>query len=371
MITLITGAPGAGKTLLAVAEFLVDAEKNGRAIVVDGIPDLSVTHEPAPPVADWTQHVDDSSSQDGKKLLFTFGQGSLVVIDEAQRVYRPRGVGSRVPLEVAAFETHRHQGLDFVLLTQHPNLIDANVRKLVGRHIHIRDLGILGRKVYEWPEVADPSRFRDAPIQRSYKMRKEAFSLYKSASLHVKPQRGIPKGFVLLAFAVPLLAFMVLRGYTSISSKVLPSVAQTAAVPVSAAAPLVSPSVAGGVVVDRDELLVEFIPRVSGQPETAPGYDPLRIVKNMPVVAGCVQTSTKCSCQTQSGVDAGLDRFQCLAWIKNPPFDPYRDAPIVERPTGASEARLAATAGNGGAASAVTPDGAMDTMQSKGTNRAS
>ena len=149
MITLITGAPGSGKTLLGVSEILRTEADKGRQLIVDGVPELVIEHQPAQPLAEWTKVVVDPSSQDGKKLLFTFPEGALVFIDEAQRVYRPRAAGSRVPPEVAAFETHRHQGLDFVIVTQHPNLIDANVRKLVGRHLHVRDLDIFGRKVYE------------------------------------------------------------------------------------------------------------------------------------------------------------------------------------------------------------------------------
>jgi len=335
VITLITGAPGAGKTLLAVSDFLTQAEQDGRTIIADGIPDLAIVHQPAPAVPDWTTIVEDASSQDGKKLLFSFPQGSLVVIDEAQRVYRLRAVGSKVPPEVAAFETHRHQGLDFLILTQHPNLIDSNVRKLVGRHLHIRDLGILGRKVYEWPELGDPNKFRTAPIQRKYPMRKQAFSLYKSASLHVKPQRGIPKGLLVVALCVPLLLAGSWLAYRSIQSKIEPPPVKAAATAV-----VVQPSVASGPsVVDRSEMLVEFSPRVPGRPETAPAFDSLRQVKLMPVVAGCIQTKNRCTCQTQTGHDAGLDRMQCEQWIKNPPFDPYREPPVLpasdERPQAA------------------------------------
>lgn len=326
MITLITGAPGAGKTLLAVTDFLLSASREGRRIIVDGIPELAVDHIAAPAVSQWTKVISDPASQDGKKLVFDFPEGALVVIDEAQRVYRPRPVGSKVPPEVAAFETHRHQGLDFIILTQHPNLIDANVRKLVGRHLHIRELGILGRKVYEWPEASDPNKFRTAPIQRSYKLHKKGFTLYKSASLHVKPKRGLPKGLLAVALAVPLLLAGSIYAYRSVQSKVEPSTVQ-------APKPNVLSSAVSAVeekIDPRLAMLIEFSPRVPGRPETAPAYDELRQVKNMPVVAGCVSTSKRCTCQTQSGTDAGLDRSQCLAWLSNPPFDAYRE--VLHKP---------------------------------------
>ena len=49
MITLITGTPGTGKTAYAVSEL----EKiSGKNIFVDGIPELQLPHEIAPPVTE-------------------------------------------------------------------------------------------------------------------------------------------------------------------------------------------------------------------------------------------------------------------------------------------------------------------------------
>jgi len=327
MITLITGAPGSGKTLLAVTDFLLEASRENRQIVVDGIPELQVAHLAAPPLVEWTRVVEDPHSQGGEKLLFNFPDGALVAIDEAQRVYRPRPVGSKVPPEVAAFETHRHQGLDFLILTQHPNLIDANVRKLVGRHIHIRELGLLGRKVYEWPEVGNIERFRDAPIQRKYQLHRKGFTLYKSASVHVKPQRGLPKGVLAVALAVPLLLGGSYLAYQSIQKKMSSPGAVVEVTNKGVAEPVAV--AAAALVVDPSAMFVEFVPRIAGRPETAPAYDELRQVKNLPVVAGCFSSVKRCLCQTQTGTDAGLSRDQCLAWIANPPFDAYREPVVV------------------------------------------
>ena len=56
--------------------------------------------------------------------------GSVYFLDEAQNIYRPRSSASKVPESVAAFEVHRHKGLDFFLITQNPRLIDANIRAI-------------------------------------------------------------------------------------------------------------------------------------------------------------------------------------------------------------------------------------------------
>ena len=198
MITLITGAPGAGKSAALVDMLFEWAEKN-RRIYVDGIPDLVVSHELMSDPRQW--HVPGVCED-----------GSVIVFDEVQRLWRVAAAGSAVPPDIAALETHRHRGLDFYIVTQHPNLIHQNVRRLVGRHVHLRDLGILGRRWYEWPEAGDPLRFRTAPVQRSYKVPRRVLGAYKSASIHIKPVRSIPRSIWVVLVGVGLLGAAVWYG---------------------------------------------------------------------------------------------------------------------------------------------------------------
>ena len=169
MITLITGTPGAGKTALAVAMLL--EEKGARPIFSSGIQDLKIDHQPTPPVEDWTQEVPTPEDPTVKESVFTFPPHSIIVVDEAQKVYRPRAASAKVPPYVAAFETHRHTGVDFWLITQHPGLLDGNIRKLVGRHVHIRNT-FFGRYLYEWPECGEPDikSSRQLSASRRYKL---------------------------------------------------------------------------------------------------------------------------------------------------------------------------------------------------------
>lgn len=187
MLTLITGAPGTGKTA-AVVDLLHTLGKD-RPLFVYGLDGLLIPHVPLVDPHKWMDEVPD---------------GACIIIDECQDVWRPRGPGSKVPDHVAALETHRHRGLDFFLTTQGPNLVDANVRALVGRHIHLRELGILGRQWYEWPECADQCRtqFRNAPFKKRYRLPKHVFKDYKSASIHVKPLRSFPTALVVAALAL-------------------------------------------------------------------------------------------------------------------------------------------------------------------------
>lgn len=193
MITVISGEPGNGKTAYVVSEMLKEAEA-GRRILVFGIPDLKVPHERTPPVAEWTELVPHDDDPDILVPRFTFPHGSLIVIDEAQDVYKPRSASSKVPPISAALERHRHLGLDIWLITQKPMLLDSHVRQEAGRHLHIT-ANWKGRELLEWPSVRNPSDRAEVAraITVPYKLPSHVYDLYKSASLHVKVKRRVPR----------------------------------------------------------------------------------------------------------------------------------------------------------------------------------
>lgn len=315
MITLITGAPGTGKSAACVS-MLFELSK-GRPVFVDGIPDLAVEHTPID-ARQWPQAVPD---------------GALVVIDEVQRVWRPTGPGSRIPEDIAALETHRHRGLDFIVITQHPKLVHSNVRNLVGRHVHLRDLGILGRYWYEWPEAGDPGSFRSAPVKKKYRLPKKVFGAYKSATEHIKPARSVPPA--LIVFAVAMVVLLVVLGRMVWRFSTDPDLAEPAAVQPGDIAPapgrsfrsVSSPDTRGQVhsVITGTTLTVAMMPRLAHDPGSAPAYDHLRVVRVMPRIVGGFCEGDSCRCFTQQGTDPRVPAEVCREWIANPPFDPYRE----------------------------------------------
>ena len=315
MITLITGAPGSGKSAALVA-MLVDLAKD-RTIYCHGIPDLAVPHVPLDDPTTWPDTVPD---------------GSIIVIDECQTVWRPSGPGQKIPDHIAKLETHRHRGLDFYIITQGPNLVHSNVRALVGRHVHLRDIGFLGRWWYEWPETADNCRtgWKSAPIKKRYRLPKHIFGQYKSASVHVKPVRSFPKVVVVLVLAVLLCGYLAFKVYGTIASKIAPSSVPPSApsgnlpfpgTPQPASPGQPADGIAKPAFIDDR---VDFIPRVSNVPESAPAYDEIRKVVNMPQVTGGACFKGVCKCYTQQGTDSGLTHAHCKAWMQNPSFDHYR-----------------------------------------------
>lgn len=330
MITLITGAPGTGKSNACVS--LLEEIGKDRPLYVFGIPELKIPHIELADPTTWPDTVPD---------------GSAIILDEVQNVWRPRGSGQKVPDHVAKLETHRHHGLDFYIITQGPNLLDSNVRALVGRHVHLRDLGILGRWWYEWPECADNCRtaWKNAPIKKRYRLDKAAQAKYKSASIHVKPVRSVPWMLAVMVLALLVVAVMTWKAYGMISAKVAPAKPSPAeAVPgapapvVNAPSPMQSASTGPKLIDDR----VDWIPRVSTRPDSAPAYDHLRQVVSMPRIAGAIFMGKRWKCLTQQGTDAGLSEADCRAWAENPHFDAFTVASEKKNETPAAGSRTAA-----------------------------
>lgn len=351
-ITLITATPGGGKTALAV-KIMKEAADKGRPIFQLGIPELKLPYIPTPPVKEWTEMRVDKDDPDQNELpYFTFPPNALIVLDEAQRIFRVRPNGAKVPDHVAAFETVRHTGVTFLLMTQNPAFLDSHIRKLVGQHIHLRDVGLMGRWYYEWPECSNPDSFSSAPIKKKWSLPKESFPLYKSSSLHIKRRYSVPPTMMMLLACVLLACFLGWRMYHSISQKTAPATAATATgqgasqgasaaegVPVVKAAQAAPPSVKTA---DGGEYLAAFIPAAPGRPESAPAYADMRQVKAMPLVVGGACMHGHCKCYNQQGTDAGLDEKQCKDWLRSPPFDPYRD-PVGSPVQSAGEDQRAAT----------------------------
>ena len=273
MITLITGAPGAGTTHALVSLLAELAE--GRALYVSGIPDLQVPHVVLDDPTKWHEVVED---------------GGAVVIDEVQRVWRPNR--SKISDDIAALETHRHRGIDFFIVTQGPNLVHQNVRALVGRHVHLRDTGITGRWWYEWPECCDnvTSGWKQAPLKKHYSLDKKAQALYTSASKHVKPIRSFPKVLLLLVAVLVGIAVLGWRTYDRFAPRM--AEAQTLGQPKPATAASASTASPAGPVVAASAPVVAS-------------------AASAPRMAGCIAMRKRCECIDTDGLVMTVELSRC------------------------------------------------------------
>jgi zona occludens toxin len=325
MITLITGTPGAGKTLYAISKLL-------RSLVGSSVKAADGSSVPVQLFTNINGLLIDHVLIDGGSDGGLSGwhkwvkPGAVICFDEVQREWSPRPNGSKVPDYISALETHRHMGVDFIILTQHPMLLDQNVRALVGRHIHLRRLGGSPLAIaYEWDHCSRSLLFSKSLAKAPFKYDKSVFKLYKSAELHTKPKTSIPSLVYVVGAAVFAAAFAIPMAMDRISSK-------------SVAAPSVgSPSVSSfsGGVGDRSGVrgargggydAAAFVPVIASVPLSAPAYDALRVVVSMPTVVGGVcksQDPASCVCYTHQGT-AALTGAACREIVDATPFDPYR-----------------------------------------------
>lgn len=358
MITLITGSTGSGKTALAVSMML---ENKGRPIFSMGIPELKVDHFPVPPVSEWVEMRPSEEDPSITLPYYRFPSGSLIFLDEAQRVFRPRMAGAKVPPEVQAYETHRHTGVDFVLLTQHPKLLDVNIQRLVKRHIHIEE-SYRGRMIFEWNKARDPDSRADREVAAKvkYKLPKHVFSLYKSAEEHTKTKLRVPF-FVYVfwgALAASLAIFLYI-GYgaftkTSKGSQKLdavkhPGEADAFTVPAQAAASGDAKSLSAGA------YIAHWQPRIEGQPHSAPAYDEVTKPTDAPVPSLCLDSRKNgCRCWTQQHTRYQTTQEQCRIIVRDGFYIPWKKeeprAPEPQRlPESKPQSLLAAAAGQGAA----------------------
>lgn len=346
MITLITGIPGMGKTSLLV-QMLSQYEKAAeRPLFVMGIPNLEIEHVVAPPVDEWTEYRQSPEDPTLELAYFTFPPNSILIVDECQRVFRPRASSSKVPPYVAALETHRHTGLDIILLTQKPKLIDINVRELVGRHIHIR-AGLLGRYLYEWPHIADgESRLdRSEAAKRKFSPPKASFQKYKSAEAHTKQKFRINQLFIYAALAIAFLIYQWVQ-IAGIFNKYL-----TPDKPAHASPALLDPADQLGGLAPRsgaesgppgirrpigitsvpERMLEALTPTDHENPLSAPLYAAVVPPVVAPEIQGCIASKRACTCYSQQQTPVWLPDEQCRQRASGLYFDPYRQMPVPQQ----------------------------------------
>jgi zona occludens toxin len=330
MIYLITGVPGSGKTLYAVSKLLQhllaekikreDGSEISRRLCIDGIPNLLLPHELMAPLADASSFIENKRNaartvdEDGKPVEAQDGHGlwnwwewckpgDVIVCDEVQRHWRPRGMGTKVPEQIARLETHRHYGVDFVLITQNPMLVDQNVRRLVGRHQHVRRLfGGSRALIYEWDGCqTDTSRLAGG-TRTLFTYPKDAYKLYKSSELHTKQRQKIP-----LWFAFPLVVLAVgavagPRAYDALhkgaGGKGIGAQAGVATAPASAPAALAGRGASAA-----------LPPSVAAS--KAPGQRPDVLSERKMALMGCIAFKDRCECFDADGAKVETDRETC------------------------------------------------------------
>ncbi len=339
MITVITGTPGAGKTLYAIEKLLLpligktvksrDAAGNEIEIprtIYTNINGLLIDHE----------LIDGGDNQGLRDWHKWAKPGSVIVFDEFQKVWAPRANGSKVPDDVQALDTHRHMGVDFVLITQSVMNTDRHIHALAGRHLHVRRVGNMrAALVYEWDHVSKSLMYSKSINKTPWRYSKKVFKLYKSAELHTKQPRKVPTliwfvlaGVLGVAVMTPATIQRLSERATGTAAKVDQVKPATPGAPVAPTAPSAAPNAVASMAPPAPDERVDFMPRLADKPWTAPAYDHLRTVVHMPVIAGGACMQGRCVCVTGDGARLDVSSNACADWIQARPFNPYR-LPVV------------------------------------------
>ncbi|MDP3798886.1 MAG: zonular occludens toxin domain-containing protein [Polaromonas sp.] len=219
MITFITGTPGAGKTLYAISKLLLQLVGTFVPQDVDGV----TTMHPRTIYTNINGLLVDHELIDENNLANWHEwskPGSVIVFDEVQRHWKPRPNGSKVPPEIEALETHRHMGVDLILISQHPMLVDRNVHQLVGRHLHVRRMANAALAiVYEWDHCSRTLAYKASLSKSFWRYRKADFKLYKSAELHTKQKRAVPGLVYIIGLALVIAVWKIPESYSRIIGK--------------------------------------------------------------------------------------------------------------------------------------------------------
>lgn len=326
MITLTSGLPGAGKTLLTIADVEALRKKESREVYYHGIKELTLPWKPLQDPTKW----------------YECPPGSIIVIDEAQYHFPMRGNGQTPPEHVARTATHRHNGHDIFLITQHPGKLDAAVRKDIEVHRHImRKFGSRTVTVHQWQGVRENcDKTRKDSVSTTRRYPKEVFSWYKSAEVHTHKLNIPPKILLAVAFmAIVAVAWFIFLNRLESGEAFGGGKAAPKAPAPAGASPLASvggSSTQGSKPKTVAEYLAEQTPRVPGLEHTAPMYDGLTQPKVVPVPAACIQWTGKgCKCFTQQGTPYKTSEEICVQIVRNGIFLPFDASPSTAAASGA------------------------------------
>lgn len=321
---LITGQPGAGKTLYAVSEILQKYVDAGRPIFCAGLEGLKLPYQPFPPVEEWTERRQVPDMPGTTAPFFTFPPDSVLVWDECQSIFPTRSTNSRAPDHVVAFTTHRKTGIDCILITQRPKQMDSMLQGLVNEHRHIRRIWGMSRAViYTWDQCSlNMSNYREA-TRKVWQYPKKAFTLYTSATAHTAQISRPP----LLLYLIPLLLVAaVVTGYFAYSR--ISAKTSGIASPVGLFTGSPSAPTNQNLPLSSSEFWAptQYYPADATRPESAPVYAGLVQPVTAPVVAGCIASARKCTCFTQQATSLDVPEDFCREFALNGRFDPYRQA---------------------------------------------
>lgn len=313
MFRVVSGLPGAGKTLHTLKRYRNDA----RQIYYHNIPLTDHGKE----TLKWIE----LSLAEVKDWPNICGPDSVLIVDEAQMIWPVRPSSRAVPPELQALETHRHKGVDLEFISQDPTLMDTHIRKLANEHYHYtRPYGAkYSIQHYAGSGLVDikSKTALNLTVKSRVGQPSEIYPLYKSAEVHTHKFKMPPVMFVipvLFAIIAALIYYFISAFGSDEPDTSVPAVSSPAGV--SAPAPSDHPDEPSRSSMGWAKLLT---PEIRGLPYTAPLYRERAMqVIEVPRVAGCMTLNDTCNCFTQQGtIIDGITPDVCQGYIVRRPYD--------------------------------------------------
>lgn len=328
MIYLITGTPGAGKTLNAVQTFVewkkkdhdeVEDPAKRRQFFACNVEGMSIPGVGILPLENFNEWPD---------LL---PDGAVLLLDEAQQVFRPDAARTPPPY-ITALEMHRHKGIDLILTTQHPTFVHTHIRKLTTLHRHVIPLTNNSAQIFEWKGCNENPDFkRETADVKTWLYPSQFYGQYKSATQHTKKLKWPPWLRKLLLLGVAGVCVLGYLGW-QLSSK--------GAAEASASESSKTPPAAGkgeaklAPIQSADEYVAQFLPRVRSMPWSAPAYDGHKpqTEPDLYCVAIQIDDSEHCQCYTEQATRYEVDNKTCKHVAEWGNYNPFRRPLNTQQP---------------------------------------
>lgn len=326
-IHLITGKPGAGKSLRAVQLMLEHAQNGGQVYVCNfgekpKIPGLIVWDDPRK----WEE----------------LPPGSMLVVDEAQDFFR--ATRGDPPEYIIRMERIRKLGVRLVLTTQQPTYLHSHLRGLVGVHEHLRrERGKEEAFIYKGSECLDVASERSLKSGDwfPWKYPKELYDLYHSAEVHtVKKEWSLRhlRGFAFGGAAL-LAVFAVLYGIYRMNADNLESTTApedfglASALSGGMSPALPAPPAGRATLATPEAWAAALAPRLPSLPGSAPIFDGREPVAEPRVFCAISHHpgGDRCMCHTEQGTRYAVDRLTCETLALYGRYDPFLQPAPVER----------------------------------------
>ena len=328
MLYVITGGPGAAKTLNAVATFVEWQKKDenkGRQFFTCNLNGANIPGAGILPKEEFPRW---------HELL---PEGAVLLVDEGQEVMRPDSGRGTPPPHLTALEKHRHSGIDMIITTQHPSFIHTHVRKLATVHRHLIPLTNNSSTIFEWRECNDNPDFkRDTADMKQWLYPSEYYNYYVSATRHTKKLKMPPwlrKLVICAVIGIPLVIWIVYKFATMFydatqesQGKHHPaSKTELAAQAIARDAEGVRPQAP----MTQEQYLKRFVPRVASMPWSAPAYDDRKPQTNPELYCVTIQSdnSETCRCYTEQATRYEVDAATCWHNVEFGSYNPFRAPP--------------------------------------------